>query len=66
MQTTKNTQGVAMYKAQYKSKNPYESWSTVGSYGSESEAISNAQRKRNAGALMVRVVTRAGAVVFSS
>lgn len=55
-----------MYKAQYKSKNAYESWSTIGSYGSESEAVSNAQRKRNAGALMVRVVTRAGAVVFSS
>lgn len=55
-----------MFKAQYKSKNAYESWSTIGSYGSESEAINSAQRKKNAGALMVRVVTSSGAVVFSS
>lgn len=55
-----------MYKAQYKTNNAYESWSTVGSYGSEAEAINSAQKKKNAGALMVRVVNSSGAVIFSA
>ena len=54
-----------MYKAQYKTNNPYESLSTIGSYGSESEAINSALRKKAAGALMVRVVTADGNIVFS-
>ncbi len=55
-----------MYKAQYKSNNPYESWSTIGSYSSESEAINSAQRKKSAGALIVRVVKADGSVIFSN
>lgn len=54
-----------MYKSQFKPNNPYQSWSTIGSYSSESEAISSAQRKKAAGALMVRVVTANGNIVFS-
>ena len=55
-----------MYKAQYKSKNAYESWSTVGSYGREVEAISSALHKKLSGAVMVRVVNSRGAVIYSS
>lgn len=54
-----------MFKAQYKSRNPYESWSTIGSYPSESSAISVALRKKQSGALIVRVVDKSGSVVFS-
>lgn len=54
-----------MFKAQYKSRNPYESWSTIGSYSSESSAISVALRKKQSGALIVRVVDKSGSVVFS-
>jgi hypothetical protein len=57
--------GASMYKSQFKPSNPYQSWSTIGSYSSESEAINNAQRKKAAGALMVRVVTANGNIVFS-
>ena len=28
-----------MYKAQFKSRNAYESWTTIGTYGSESAAL---------------------------
>jgi hypothetical protein len=55
-----------MYKAQYKSKNAYESWSTVGSYGREVEAISSALHKKLRGAVMVRVVNSRGTVIYSS
>ena len=55
-----------MFKTQYKSRNAYEAWATVGSYGREVEAISSALRKKLHGAIMVRVVSRSGAVVFSS
>ena len=55
-----------MYKAQYKSKNSYEIWINLGSYGSEAQAISRATRKKDAGAFMVRVIDRDGAVVFSN
>lgn len=54
-----------MYKAQFKSKNAYESWSTIGSYSSESAALSAAFRRRESGALMVRVVNAAGHVIYS-
>jgi hypothetical protein len=54
-----------MFKSQFKSNNPYQSWSTIGSYSSESEAINSALRKKTAGALMVRVVTADGNIVFS-
>jgi hypothetical protein len=48
---------------QFKSKNPFESWTTLGRYGTEGEAAINAARKKTAGALMVRVVDRSGEVV---
>jgi hypothetical protein len=54
-----------MFKAQYKSSNAYESWTTLGNYSSESEAISVALRKKQSGALIVRVVDKNGNVVFS-
>ena len=46
----------AVYKAQYKAKNAYESWTNIGTYSSESEALNVAMKKKNSGALMVRVV----------
>ena len=62
----KNYLEVDVYKAQYKSKNSYEIWINLGSYGSEAQAISRATRKKDAGAFMVRVIDRDGAVVFSN
>ena len=56
----------AMYKAQYKARNAYESWTGIGSYGSGSEALNAAMRKKNAGAFIVRVVDKNGNVVFSN
>lgn len=54
-----------MYKAQYKSKSPFESWSTLGTYGTEAQAISSAMQKKKKGALLVRVVDKKGSVVYS-
>lgn len=54
-----------MFKVQFKSKSPYESWLTQGSYGSESAAISAAIAKKNKGAILVRVLKKDGSVVFS-
>jgi hypothetical protein len=59
--STKDT----MYKSQYKLNNAYESWSSLGSYSSESDAINSAMRKKTAGAFIVRVVNKQGAVIFS-
>ena len=56
----------AVYKAQYKAKNAYESWTSIGTYSSESEALNVAMKKKNSGALMVRVVDKNGSVVYSS
>lgn len=58
--------GLAMYKAQCKAKNAYESWTIIGSYGSESEALNVAVKKKNSGALMVREIDNNGSVVYSS
>jgi hypothetical protein len=55
-----------MYKAQFKSKSPYESWTTIGTYGTEAPAISAAMARKNRGALMVRVVDKNGAVIYSN
>jgi hypothetical protein len=55
-----------MYKAQYKTHNPFESWSTLGTYSSEQAAISAALTKKNHGAIMVRVTDKSGSVVYSS
>jgi hypothetical protein len=54
-----------MFKTQFKTKSPYESWSTLGHYGTEAPAISAALTKKNAGAILVRVVDKNGAVVYS-
>lgn len=55
-----------MFKAQYKTRSPYESWTTLGMYGTESTAISSAMQKKQRGALIVRVVTANGAVIYTS
>ena len=54
-----------MYKAQFKTRSPYESWTTLGTYGTENAAISAALTKKNAGALLVRVTDKNGGVVYS-
>jgi hypothetical protein len=54
-----------MFKAQFKTKSPYESWTTIGHYGTEAPAISAALAKKNAGAILVRVVDKNGGVVYS-
>jgi hypothetical protein len=54
---------IPVFIVQFKSKNPFESWTTLGRYGTEGEAAINAARKKTAGALMVRVVDRSGEVV---
>jgi hypothetical protein len=53
-----------MFKAQYKTRSPYETWNTLGVYNSEGNAISSAMHKKKRGALMVRVVDKRGAVVY--
>jgi hypothetical protein len=54
-----------MYKAQFKKNSPYESWTTMGNYGSEAQAISAALKKKTQGAVLVRVVDKQGSVVYS-
>lgn len=55
-----------MYKAQFKSKSPYESWNSLGVYGTESAAISSALMKKRRGAILVRVIDKKNRVVFSN
>ena len=55
-----------MYKVQYKSKSPYESWATHGSYGTENQAISAALHRKTKGAMLVRVLNKNGSVVYSN
>lgn len=54
-----------MYKAQYKKNSPYESWTTIGHYGTEQAAMSSALSYKNKGVLMVRVIDKNNAVVYS-
>ena len=54
-----------MYKAQFKKNSPYESWTTIGHYGTEQAAMSSALSYKNKGYLMVRVTDKSGAVVYS-
>jgi hypothetical protein len=54
-----------MYKAQFKSRSPYEQWTTLGTYGTENAAISAALSKKNTGAVLVRVTDKNGGVVYS-
>lgn len=53
-----------MFKAQYKTTSPYETWNTLGIYNSEANAISSAIHKKKRGALLVRIVDKRGAVLF--
>ena len=55
-----------MYKAQFKARSPFESWTNIGQYSSENAAISAAITKKNGGALLVRVTDKNGSVVYSS
>lgn len=55
-----------MYKAQFKRHSPYESWTTIGHYGSEESAVSAALQYKNKGVLMVRVTDKKGAVIYSN
>jgi hypothetical protein len=54
-----------MFKAQFKRKSPYESWTTIGHYGSEEAAISSALSYKNKGMLLVRVTDKNGSVVYT-
>ena len=54
-----------MFKAQFKTRTPFEKWTTLGSYGTESQAINAALTKKRAGAILVRVVNKSGNVVYS-
>ena len=54
-----------MYKAQFKRHNPFESWTTIGHYGSEEAAMSVALSYKNKGMLMVRVTDKKGMVVYT-
>lgn len=54
-----------MYRAQFKKNSPFESWTTIGHYGTEQAAIAAALQKKNQGALLVRVTDKKGGVVYS-
>jgi hypothetical protein len=55
-----------MFKAQFKRSNPYESWTTIGSYGNEQSAMAAALQYKTKGMLMVRVTDKKGAVIYSN
>lgn len=55
-----------MYKAQFKRNSPYESWTTIGHYGNEQSAVSAALQYKNKGVLLVRVIDKNGAVIYSN
>ena len=55
-----------MFKVQFKNKSPYESWSTLGTYGTEAAAIQAALLKKNKGSILVRVTDSKGSIVYSN
>jgi hypothetical protein len=55
-----------MFKSQFKLHSPFGVWQTIGSYGSEGQAIATAIRQKVKGAIMVRVVDRRGGVIYSN
>jgi hypothetical protein len=55
-----------MYTTQYKMNNPFESWKSMGSFASESQAIAAALNKKLKGALVVRVIDRKKQVIYSN
>jgi len=54
-----------MFKTQFKKHSPYEAWTVFGTYGSEAQAISAALQKKRAGVIMVRVIDKKGATIYS-
>ena len=54
-----------MFKAQYKKNSPYESWTTLGTYSTEAQAIAAAISKKTRGAMIIRVVNKKGTVVYT-
>lgn len=54
-----------MYKVQFKTKSPYESWTTLGTFGTENSAIAAALSKKNKGAILVRVTDKSGGIVYT-
>ena len=55
-----------MFKVHFKAKSPFESWTSMGTYGTESQAIASAIQKKNKGAIMVRVTNSKGQLVYSN
>lgn len=55
-----------MFRAQFKATSPFGVWQVIGSYGTEGQAIDAAIRRKIRGAIMVRVVDRRGAVIYSN
>jgi hypothetical protein len=55
-----------MYKAQYKSRSPYEPWNVLGTYSNEANAIASAMQRKRRGALIVRVTNKDGSIVYVS
>lgn len=53
-----------MYKIQYKSRSPYESWNSLGIYSNEADAINAALRKKKTGALIVRIHKMGNGIVY--
>ena len=47
--------GKRPFKAQFKQKNAYNAWQTIGSYGNFNDALNSALRKKRAGAAVVRI-----------
>jgi hypothetical protein len=56
--------GRAMYTVQYKATSAQQAWQTVGSYGSEQTALSNAERASHK-YFMVRVLDPDKSVIWS-
>ena len=55
-----------MYKAQFKRNSASGPWTTIGSTGSEKQALRLAMNKKATGVLMVRVIDKDGNTIFSS
>lgn len=53
-----------MYKVQYKNSNASQTWSTLGSYGSENSALNNAARIAT-NKFMTKVVDSNGHLIWS-
>jgi hypothetical protein len=54
-----------MYKVRFKLKNAFQSWTTLGSYGSEASALSSAGRVSEK-YYMVQVIGPGGGVIWSA